>query len=63
MDTLLQNKNRSFENGYVSVNSKPEYPPPPHSEQTPDEFFERANSLPRAQRKCEISIPGSEKSC
>ena len=39
MDTLLQNKNRSFENGYVSVNSKPEYPPPPPTPSKPPMNF------------------------
>ena len=41
---------------YVSVNSKPDYPP--------RDFFEWANSpLPRAQRKCKTPTPVAENSC
>ena len=44
----------------VSVNSKPDHPPPPGKPQ--GNFLERAKSLPRAQRKCETS-PLMQKNC
>ena len=42
---------------YVSVNSKPDHP----QGKPPGNCFERANSHPPEQRKCETLTPGAEK--